>query len=122
MSFVACKTSYLTHCTFNSCTRHQKLLSHGKRGHLHSGFPTLFFILLRGRTPLELIGGCPILKFDLPYKHSGHVLLFPLLRTLVPQHTVTTSSSFSYSHPVNNILSAHAHGRGLGATQKVRYH
>lgn len=30
-ALVASKTSYLTHCTFNSCTRHLKLLSHRNR-------------------------------------------------------------------------------------------
>lgn len=140
MSSVASKTSYLTHCTFNSCIRHLKLLSYRKGGlpHLHSGVLTFFclFLLLsifsplKGAdtpppTPWKWLVVVPSCSIFLTYKTFR--LLFSLTvikqpeEKNVPQHTVVNRSSVTNSHPIINILSAHAHGKGLGATQKVRY-
>lgn len=140
MSSVASKTSYLTHCTFNSCTRHLKLLSHRNREvpHFHSGILTLFisplspsqvFPLKRCRhpppTPWKWLVVVPSHEIFLTYKTFR--LFFSLTVIKQPQEKKCASADshqeilIAYSHPIINILSAHAHGKGLGATQKVRY-
>lgn len=141
-SVVASKTSYLTHCTFNSCTRHGKFLSLGEGDpppHTHSPlrvltshsrppcFPFFFYLFPpKVQTPptprkrLVVISSHGIL---LTRKHANRFLsvshsLATTGEETLPCHTVR-SRSITHSHPTINILSAHAHGKGFGTTQKI---
>ena len=60
--------------------------------------------------------------------HTRHSDYFFSLTVMKQPQEKKCASAYSrqeiliaYSRPIINILSAHAHGKGLGATQKVRY-
>lgn len=140
MSSVASKTSYLTHCTFNSCTRHLKLLSHRNREvpHFHSGILTLFippfplsvFPSKKVQTSLPPPLGndwwsSQLTRYSSHTKHSDYSFSLTVIKQPEEKKCASAHSHqkilIAYSRPIINILSAHAHGKGLGATQKVWY-
>lgn len=109
MSSVASKTSYLTHCTFNSCTRHQKLLSH-RKGVGPSPVECPCLILQRQQRPLENGIVIPLPGSLLTHRHSNHFffpftvlhnhkekknLFLNIQPTRVPQKHTVTHSTFS---------------------------
>lgn len=138
-SVVASKTSYLTHCTFHSCTRHRTFLSHRKGGTppqptrgltAHSrppGFPfffSSFFFFSKAQTPPPGNELVVISSHSMLLTHKTFKLRFCCLlqsRTQGERRRLTTQSVTDPpdSHPTIHILSAHAHGKGLGTTQKI---
>lgn len=128
---VASRTSYLTHCTFHSCTRRQHP-SHtgGPPPPTHQAGswsltlpPSLFslFFFPKAQTPSqEMIGGHLISRFT-HHTQNTQTTFFCLLQSChctgktLPHHTVLIDPPHTVN-PTINILSAHAHGKGLGTS------
>lgn len=120
--FVASEQGYSTHCTFISCTRHQKLLSHGKGVGLLSRFSALLkawnskdiwrLSHLQARPSLDcsLSSALSLSRsLSLTHTHPAH------FKALLPHHKkIIIGFLIIQSTLVNHVLSAHAHSRGLG--------
>lgn len=133
-SVVASRTSYLTHCTFQSCTGHYSPLTGEGPPTPHTPLATPWswpptpalhvslFFFPKAQTPpprkwLVVISSHGIFLTHKTFKlHVFIPCSLPTTGTRLLLHTVHDRSS---THSASSVLCTHAHGKGLGTTQKT---